>query len=161
MLSIEQSLTERLPWLAQFPRLRRPVAGMLGRLADEDGFNRVLDRVGTAEGFDFVDRVLEVLGTTHHVNPGDLENIPAEGPLLVVANHPLGMQDALAMLQLIGSVRRDVEELRGDGRTLRPFTEETIAGEASPLAENDLMDPDHVPRSLSRSVQRFVEGLWR
>jgi phosphatidylserine/phosphatidylglycerophosphate/cardiolipin synthase-like enzyme len=59
------------------------------------------------------------------------------------------------------SLRAAVEELRGDGRTLRPFTEETIAGEASPLAENDLMDPDHVPRSLSRSVQRFIAGLRR
>jgi phosphatidylserine/phosphatidylglycerophosphate/cardiolipin synthase-like enzyme len=54
-----------------------------------------------------------------------------------------------------------VEELRGDGRTLKPFTEETVADEASPLAENDLMDPDHVPRSLTRSVQRFIEGLRR
>ena len=54
-----------------------------------------------------------------------------------------------------------VEELRGDGKTLRPFTEKTIAGEASPLAENDLMDPDHVPRSLTRSVQRFIAGLRR
>ncbi|MET4570947.1 lysophospholipid acyltransferase family protein [Rhodanobacter soli] len=114
MLSIEQSLVERLPWLAQYPRLRRPMAGMLGRLADEEGFNRVLDRVGTAEGFDFVDRVLDVLGTSHHVNPGDLDNIPAEGPLLVVANHPLGMQDAMAMLQMIGSVRRDVRILGND-----------------------------------------------
>lgn len=114
MLSIEQSLVDRLPWLAQYPRIRRPMAGMLGRLADEDGFNRVLDRVGAAEGFDFVDRVLDILGTSHRVNPGDLENIPAEGPLLVVANHPLGMQDALAMLQVIGSVRRDVRILGND-----------------------------------------------
>ncbi len=120
MLSIEQSLVERLPWLAQYPRLRRPMAGMLGRLADEDGFNRVLDRVGTAEGFDFVDRVLGVLGTSHHVNPGDLENIPSEGPLLVVANHPLGMQDAVAMLQVIGSVRRDVRILGNDWLAMVP-----------------------------------------
>jgi len=114
MLSIEQSLTDRLPWLAQYPRLRRPMAGMLGRLADEHGFNRVLDRVGDAQGFDFVDRVLDVLGTSHQVNPGDLENIPVDGPLLVVANHPLGMQDALALLQLVGSVRRDVRVLGND-----------------------------------------------
>ena len=59
------------------------------------------------------------------------------------------------------SLHAAVEELRGEGRTLRPFTEETIAGEASPLAENDLMDPDHVPRSLSQSVQRFITGLRR
>lgn len=114
MLSIEQSLVDRLPWLAEYPRLRRPMAGVLGRLADEDGFNRVLEQAGAAEGFDFVDRVLDVLGTSHHVSLGDLENIPVDGPLLVVANHPLGMQDALAVLQLIGSVRRDVRVLGND-----------------------------------------------
>lgn len=54
-----------------------------------------------------------------------------------------------------------VENLRGDDRSLRSFTDQTIAGEASPLAENDLMDPDHVPQSLTRSVQRFLMGLRR
>jgi hypothetical protein len=57
------------------------------------------------------------------------------------------------------SVHKAIEALRGDGRTLRPFTESTVANEAGPLAENELMDPDHVPRSLSRSVQRFITGL--
>jgi len=51
--------------------------------------------------------------------------------------------------------------IRDSGKTLEPFTEDTVAGEASPLAENDLMDPDHVPRSLTRSVQRFISGLRR
>jgi phosphatidylserine/phosphatidylglycerophosphate/cardiolipin synthase-like enzyme len=58
-----------------------------------------------------------------------------------------------------GSLREAIEALRGDGKTLQPFTERTVAGEAGPLAENDLMDPDHVPRSLTRSVQRFITGL--
>lgn len=114
MLSIEQSLTERLPWLAHHPAIRRPVAGMLGRLADEDGFNRVLQRVGAVEGFAFVERVLEVLGTSYHFDPREREHIPLDGPLLVVVNHPLGMQDALALLQLIGSVRSDVRILGND-----------------------------------------------
>lgn len=64
-----------------------------------------------------------------------------------------------AMLEC-GSFRKAVEALRGQGRTLRPVTEQTVSDEASPLAENDLMDPDHVPRSLARSVQRFIAGLW-
>ena len=114
MLSIEQSLTERMPWLAHHPGIRRPVAGMLGKLADESGFNRVLDRVGSAQGFDFAERVLDLLGTCYHVDPRERENIPVDGPLLVVANHPLGMQDAMALLQLIGSVRRDVRILGND-----------------------------------------------
>ena len=120
MLSIEQSLTERLPWLAQYPRIRRPMAGVLGRLADEDGFNHVLQQVGAAEGFDFVERVLDILGTSYQFNPREREHIPVDGPLLVVANHPLGMQDALALLQLIGSVRRDVRFLGNDWLAVIP-----------------------------------------
>ena len=57
------------------------------------------------------------------------------------------------------SFLKAIEALRGQGRTLRPVTERTVADEASPLAENDLMDPDHVPPSLTRSVQRFITGL--
>ncbi|MGN6283208.1 GNAT family N-acyltransferase [Frateuria sp.] len=114
MLSVERNLVERLPWLAQHPRLCRPVAGLLGRLADEAGFNRVLDAVGKVEGFDFVERALEVLGASYHVSPREREHIPTEGPVLVVANHPLGMVDALALLQLVGSVRPDVRILGND-----------------------------------------------
>jgi putative hemolysin len=114
MLSIDKSLIERMPWLAQHPRIRRPVAGVLGRLADEAGFNRVLRAVGDVEGFDFVERTLEVLGASYRINPRERENIPVDGPLLVVANHPLGMVDALALLHLIGSVRPDVRILGND-----------------------------------------------
>ena len=66
------------------------------------------------KGFDFVERVLDVLGTSYSLNPREREHIPVDGPLLVVANHPLGMKDALALLQLIGSVRRDVRILGND-----------------------------------------------
>jgi phosphatidylserine/phosphatidylglycerophosphate/cardiolipin synthase-like enzyme len=78
----------------------------------------------------------------------------------LVAEH-LGVSVA-ELTEAIGehrSVFKAIEALRGEGKTLRPFTERTVANEAGPLAENDLMDPDHVPRSLTRSVQRFITGL--
>lgn len=58
-----------------------------------------------------------------------------------------------------GSFLAAVEELRGRGRTLQQFTTETVANEASLFAENDLMDPDRVPQSWSRSVQRWLDGF--
>jgi phospholipase D1/2 len=58
-----------------------------------------------------------------------------------------------------GSFVRAIEVLRGKGRTLRPFTARTVAGEASLFAENDLMDPDRVPKSVTRSVQRWINGF--
>ncbi|ORV91924.1 phospholipase [Mycobacterium interjectum] len=54
-----------------------------------------------------------------------------------------------------------VEALRGQGKTLRRFTSRAVANEDSPLAENDVMDPDHVPESLARSMRRLVTRLSR
>jgi putative hemolysin len=114
MLRVEQALTERLPWLAQHPMIRRPVAGMLGRLADESGFNRTLDRIGNVEGLAFAEKALDVLGCSYHVVQREREHIPVEGAVLIVANHPLGMLDAMALVNLVGSVRQDVRILGND-----------------------------------------------
>ncbi|MGE2836220.1 phospholipase D-like domain-containing protein [Mycobacterium sp. SMC-4] len=70
---------------------------------------------------------------------------------------PVG--EFVAAVSREGSFLAAIQALAGHGRTLRPFTADTIAGEAGPLAENDLMDPDRVPESLSRSVQRLLTGL--
>ncbi len=126
MLSIEQALVERSPWLAQHPRIRRPVVGLLGRLADEERFNRTLSDLGPLRGFEFVGHTLEYLRVTQRVTQREREHIPAEGPLLVVANHPLGMVDALALLHLVGGVRRDVRVLGNDVLDMVPQLDELL-----------------------------------
>lgn len=80
---------------------------------------------------------------------------------LVSEHLGVSVSDFEQEMQRRGSLLQAVEALRGRGKTLRRFTERTVADEASPLAENDLMDPDHVPGSLTRSVQRFIAGFMR
>ncbi|MGW5140581.1 phospholipase D-like domain-containing protein [Nocardia beijingensis] len=46
------------------------------------------------------------------------------------------------------SLLRTVETLRGNGRTLVRFEPATVEGEDSPLAENELMDPERTPPSV-------------
>ena len=78
----------------------------------------------------------------------------------LVAEHlGVSIDELESAMRRCRSLRKAIETLRGRDRTLRPFTEQTVSDEASPLAENDLMDPDHVPRSLTRSLQRFIAGL--
>ena len=46
--------------------------------------------------------------------PTTWQRIPARGRLLVVANHPSGALDALALLHCVGRVRRDVRIVAND-----------------------------------------------
>jgi putative hemolysin len=58
----------------------------------------------------FPDRALAALGVTLDVR-GAFDAVPATGPLLVVANHPTGMLDGLALLSLVARRRPDVKLL--------------------------------------------------
>ena len=44
----------------------------------------------------------------------DIKNIPSKGRVIIVANHPLGGLDGLALLQLVSRVRRDVRIVVND-----------------------------------------------
>lgn len=113
MISVERSFYTRFPNLAD-ARGRQwssPVVSLLRRIACESRINATLDALGEARGFSFIERALEQLRFSYRVAHTDRQNIPAEGRVVIVANHPLGALDALALLHLVGSVRRDVKIL--------------------------------------------------
>jgi putative hemolysin len=60
---------------------------------------------------DFPERALRQLDIAWSVPDSALARIPAEGPLVVVANHPFGAADGLVLLSLVRRVRRDVRLL--------------------------------------------------
>jgi putative hemolysin len=96
----------------------------IGRWSRFEAIEAFLDRHGHRRGFDFVDAAVEYLDLRCESAPAELAGIPAVGRLLVVANHPSGALDALALLQALGRVRRDVRIVAND-----------LLGALSPLAE--------------------------
>lgn len=116
MISVERSFYERFPRLAEGrPReLARPVVELLRRVACEGRINAFLAETAGLVGFAFVERAIELLQLRYSVANTDRENIPVEGRVVIVANHPLGALDALALIHLVGSVRRDVKVLAND-----------------------------------------------
>lgn len=116
MISVERSFHDKFPRLAEGRArgIAQPVVALLRRIACEERINAALREVGPCAGFGFVERVLEQLQVSYSVANTDRENIPVEGRVVIVANHPLGALDALALIDLVGSVRRDVKVLAND-----------------------------------------------
>jgi putative hemolysin len=62
-------------------------------------------------GADFAAWTLEAMGVPLRVAESDLDRIPGSGPVVVVANHPFGGVDGLALARLVCSRRKDVKIL--------------------------------------------------
>lgn len=116
MLQLERRLQERFPqWFrGRRERLARPLLRTIGRWSKFDAVDGFLAENGHLRGFAFVGAALEFLQARYSADPAEKQRIPASGRLLVVANHPSGAIDALALLDLVGSVRRDVRIVAND-----------------------------------------------
>ena len=80
----------------------------LKKLLHEDDFNDVIHKNQHLRGYAFLDKLLSYFRFNYQVSNASYNNIPSEGRLLVVANHPIGTLDGLALVKLIRSVRPDV-----------------------------------------------------
>lgn len=116
MISVERSFYEKFPRLSAGAgrAWSQPLVNLLRKLACEAQINDTLERLQCARGFEFVEQALALFRFDYRVAPTDRANIPSEGRVVIVANHPLGALDALSLLHLIGSVRRDVKILAND-----------------------------------------------
>ncbi len=80
----------------------------LKKLLHEDDFNAVINKNQHLRGFAFLDKLLSYFSFNYQVGNSAYNNIPSEGRLLIVANHPIGTLDGLALVKLVRSVRPDV-----------------------------------------------------
>lgn len=116
MRPLEQQLAERYPhWFrGRRGHLARPLLRQLGRWSRLDRAYAFLQGNAHLRGLDFVEAGMDFLQLDYAVDAAGRARIPAHGRLLVVANHPSGVRDALALLHLVGSVRRDVKIVAND-----------------------------------------------
>lgn len=81
---------------------------MLRRLFYENDFQQFAARYPHLQGLDFVEQVLSYFDFACDVADNELEHIPSHGPVILVANHPIGTLDGMALLRVIARVRPDV-----------------------------------------------------
>lgn len=76
----------------------------------------------------FMQEALARIGTQYRVQHGSLENIPSDGSVLVVANHPFGGIEGIILASLISQVRKDVKVLANELLKRIPELDELFIG---------------------------------
>ena len=107
MIDAKRILQETYPDF-KFNKDNKWVINGLKKLIHEDDLNEFLFKNQHLRGFAFLDKLLTYFKFTYQVDNDSYLNIPAQGRLLIVANHPIGTLDGLALVKLIRSVRPDV-----------------------------------------------------
>ena len=93
------------------------------------------------ECYEFAERVLDGLHSNYRIADEELAKIPAEGPCILVANHPHGMIDGLYMMTVLQKVRKDFRLMAnyflGQYTQLRPlFVEVNPFGGRAAVKQN-------------------------
>ena len=105
MFSLDSVLDDLWPQARPAPWQK----SLLKRLFYEDEFQQFAAAHRHLKGLDMVEQVLEHLDILCTVSARDLEQIPEHDPLVIIANHPTGTLDGLALLYAVSRVRRDVK----------------------------------------------------
>ena len=83
-------------------RAMENASGRLGLIKRAKGYE-----VEVANGRDFWQVMAERYGIELDITEGDLSNIPTDGPLILIANHPYGILDGLVLGNILSITRGD------------------------------------------------------
>ncbi|MDO4411410.1 MAG: lysophospholipid acyltransferase family protein [Akkermansia sp.] len=103
-------------------RLPAIVASSAEKLLGLERLNKAYDKIvrdkvaGSTENF--FQLATKYLNLRLQLRPGDLDNIPKKGPVVVVANHPHGLSDGIMFGELLTRVREDVRILANEQLSL-------------------------------------------
>ena len=87
----------------------RWLEAMLRILLHEKEFVEFDEKYPYLYGIPSVEQILAYFQVRCETDVAELENIPTDGPVVLVANHPIGSLDGLALLKTIAFVRPDVK----------------------------------------------------
>ena len=114
MFTVEEVLERSYPVINSNPLLAPSIRPVLRKLLHEDDFRKFGEQYSYLQGIDFIEQLLEYLHFSYTVSDQERENIPSTGRVVIVANHPIGSLDGLALLKLIYEVRSDVKIVAND-----------------------------------------------
>jgi len=109
-LSVEDYLTHHYPSLEHFPQLTKKfLFSIAKKFFHENQINTFLEESAHKDTFSFVESIIDYFDIGIKLNSNQMDNIPAYGRVVIIANHPLGALDAMALIHLLKDVRKDIK----------------------------------------------------
>jgi len=99
---------------------------------------RQFEAAGQVDNFHFWKRAIDLLGIDLKTPDDQIANIPREGPVVIVANHPSGLVDGMILAELVGRVRQDFKILTRSLLTNVPIIQYHMLPVAFPHEPNAL-----------------------
>ncbi len=109
-LNVDEILKDKNPGLYRI--LPGFLIRYLKKIVHQDELNKFLENHGNKRDFDFLAAIISEFKPKLSIE--GLENIPEEGGAVIAANHPLGGLDAIALMHLVGTKRKDLKYLVND-----------------------------------------------
>ena len=107
MLNIDSLVAQQMPAIKSKPFVHKGVRGVLRYLLHEKELQSIEREYPYLEGIDFVEMMLEHFDFGYCVSDKDREKIPSSGRVVIIANHPIGTLDGLALIKMIAQIRPD------------------------------------------------------
>lgn len=109
-LSVENYLTHHYPVVDNFPALaKKLIFSTVKRFFHENEINTFLVENQKKDTFSFVESVVDYFDVGIKINKKQMDHIPSYGRVVIIANHPLGALDAMALIHLLKEVRKDIK----------------------------------------------------
>ena len=109
MFNVNDIINKHYPRIATKPFLSKPLSFVLRHLLNEKEITEFGDKYPYQQGIDFVEQVLEYFNLSYSTRDNEKERIPSQGRVVIIANHPVGSLDGLALIKLVSEVRHDVK----------------------------------------------------
>ena len=109
MFSVDQVVAENLPQYNQKKFIGKSIKGALRYLLHEQECADFEKNYPHLKGVDFAEAVLDYFDFGYCVSDKDRRRIPATGRVVIIANHPIGSLDGLALFKLVSEIRPDLK----------------------------------------------------